>query len=138
MDVQNLPDLLQAHTGNKPNLTSNSKASMQVPHVSGSPADIFTANSASNRTVYGSSSKVNAAYHTPQNFKTLSQVLSDHNYSPPDPADDKPVVTSRSLKDKFRKAMQENAKVSNGLVREIMRVPSAVVIKDVKAKLSYT
>ena len=114
MDIQNLPDLPQAHTTNKFNVISNPKSFV---HGLSSQGDMFgPSNSSSNGTVYEPSTKLNAAYRTPLNFKTLSQVLSDHNYSPPDPADDKPIVTSRSLKDKFRKAMQQNAKVSNKLL----------------------
>ena len=115
MDMLNLPDLPQAACGaNKANV-SCSKTNKPTTNLLHSESDIFNANSSiSNRTVFGSSTKMNPTHQTPHNFKTLSQVLSDHNYSPPDAAEldiNKPVAASRSLKDKLRKAMQENAKV---------------------------
>ena len=116
MDMQNLPDLPQAHTENKPAAAEYSKSSIQLPKSWISQTDIFASdNRTSNRTVFDSAATMNPTCQTLQKFKTLSQVMSDHNFSPPDPAkhdSNVPVVTSRSLKDKFRKAMQQNAKVN--------------------------
>ena len=115
MDIQNLPDLPQACVATNKANVSCSKTNKPTPSRQNSESDIFTSNnSIPNRIVFGSSTKINSTHQTPQNFKTLSQVLSDHNYSPPESDEldiNKPVATSRSLKDKLRKAMQENAKV---------------------------
>ena len=122
----NLPDLPQAAcVANKANV-SFSKTNKPTTNRLHSESDVFTSNSSifSNRTLFGPVTVVNPTHQTPPNFKTLSQVLSDHNYSPPDAAEldiNKPVTTSRSLKDKLRKAMQENAKVCLTQDKKVLR-----------------
>ncbi len=77
------------------------KATSRAPSLQGShcSAELFPSNTTA------------TSGTTPQNVKTLTQVLLEHQYFPSDPNQpDPPVNTSRALKERFNHTLLQNAK----------------------------